>query len=136
MIYNNNITIKYAFFSSGPPTGGVSEEEAPNVNKRTKLIDPEVRVENDGKIDVATCFILEYYNYSVLQVPHALCTMEFTPKMKSPPAASTAGPGFAPAALPYESRLWRKEVLKIQIRNRHLLDRSTDQVHGVCQQVV
>ena len=49
--------------------------------------------------------------------------MEFTPRMKSPPAASTAGPGFAPAALPSESRLWRKEVLKIQIRNRHFLDR-------------
>ena len=58
-----------------------------------------------------------------MQVPHVLCTMEFTPKMKSPPAASTAGPGFAPAALPYENRLWRRKVLKVLIKNRHLLSR-------------
>lgn len=45
--------------------------------------------------------------------------------MKSPPASneSTAGAGFAPAALPYESRLWRKKVLKVQLKNRHLLHR-------------
>ena len=66
---------------------------------------------------------VEYNYYSVLQVPRALCTMELTPKMDSPPAASTAGPGFAPAALPYKNRLWRRKVLKVQIRNRHLLDR-------------
>ena len=60
----------------------------------------------------------------MLQVPpRVLCTMKLTPKMDSPPAASTAGPGFAPAALPYKNRLWRRKVLKIQIRNRHLLDR-------------
>ena len=50
-----------------------------------------------------------------------LCTMEFTPKMKSPPAALAADPGFASAALPCESGLWRKKELKVQIKNRHLL---------------
>jgi hypothetical protein len=49
--------------------------------------------------------------------------MEFTPTMESPPAASTAGAGFAPAPLPYENRLWRKTVLKVQRKNRHLLNR-------------
>ena len=43
--------------------------------------------------------------------------------MDSPPAASTAGPGFAPAALPCESRLWRKKELKVQIKNKYLLYR-------------
>jgi hypothetical protein len=49
--------------------------------------------------------------------------MEFTPKMRSPPAASNAGAGFAPAALPYEGRLWRKKVLKVQLKNTHFLSR-------------
>ena len=66
---------------------------------------------------------VEYNYYSVLQVPRVLCTMELTPKMDSPPAASTADPGFAPAALPYESRVWRRKVLKVLIKNRHLLSR-------------
>lgn len=61
-----------------------------------------------------------------IQTPHVLCTMEFAPKIDSPPHASnesTAGEGFAPAALPYENRLWRKKVLKVQLKNRHLLSR-------------
>ena len=51
--------------------------------------------------------------------------MEFAPKMKSPPASneSKAGAGFALAALPYESRLWRKKVLKVQLKNRLFLSR-------------
>ena len=65
--------------------------------------------------------LIKYYS---LQVPHVLlCTMEFTPEMESPPAASVAGRGFAPAALPYKNRLWRRKVLKVLIKNRHLLSR-------------
>ena len=48
-------------------------------------------------------------------------TVEFAPKTKSPPATSAAETGFAPATLPYERRLWRKKVLKVQLKNQHLL---------------
>ena len=58
-----------------------------------------------------------------MQISLALCTMEFAPKIaESPTATGESTADFAPAALPYESRLWRKKVLKIQLKNQHLLD--------------
>ena len=66
---------------------------------------------------------IQYIYIIIIQIPRVLCTMEFAPKINSLPASnkSTAGAGFAPAALPYESRLWRKKVLKVQLKNEGLL---------------
>ena len=57
----------------------------------------------------------------IVQETYVSGTVEFAPKMKSPPATSAAETGFAPATLPYEHRLWRKKVLKVQLKNRYLL---------------
>lgn len=57
-----------------------------------------------------------------MQIPRALCTMDFAPKItESMSASGDSTAGFAPAALPYKSRLWRKKVLKIQLNNRHFI---------------
>ena len=59
----------------------------------------------------------------IVQETYMSGTVEFKRKMKSPPVTSAAETDFAPGTLPYERRLWRKKVLKVQLRNRHLLDR-------------
>ena len=58
-------------------------------------------------IMIVLCLLITIINVQEIYISG---TVEFAPKTKSP------------LAIPYERRLWRKKLLKVQLRNRHLLD--------------